>query len=126
MMDTNDGSALQRDRPARTVRDAPTRSYSQETRVRTMTHPLRWDRTTNQPRFELHTHPLRLIHSQLLYPENNRNYVCDIGNHSSRKANFVFNCRQCNFDVCLECVAKPCYGCKTIDCYHNQIRISMV
>ena len=95
------------------------------TKVTTLFHPLRWDTSANRPRYELHNHPLRLIHSQNLYPDCNGNFVCDIGKHQSKKASYVFNCMICSFDVCLDCIAKPCYGCTSKTCKHTQIHVSL-
>ena len=97
-----------------------------KSRVKMISHPLRWNRTLNQPRYEAHIHPLRVVHSQLLYPQNNGNYFCDVGKHSSKKATYVFNCSRCDFDICLGCVSLPCFDCTSNSCIHTQIKIKMV
>ena len=95
-------------------------------KVQVETHPLRWDSATNTPRLEAHKHPLRLIHSKHLYPFNKGEYICDVGRHRCFEAGYVFNCPECEFDICLTCVAEPCLNCTDKTCSHTQIKISMV
>ena len=90
------------------------------------THPLRWDSAANKPRFEAHEHPLRLVNSKDIYPSAEGNYVCDAGRHHCYQAGYVFNCPICQFDICLECVAKPCFTCTKLNCCHTQITMKMV
>ena len=88
------------------------------------THPLRWNKDANEPRFMAHRHPLRLIRSEHLYP--NGCYVCDIDKRQYSEAGYVFNCPVCEFDICLSCVAKPCLTCTEKKCTHTQIKIEMM
>ena len=95
-------------------------------RVKVERHPLRFDRDKNVPRLEAHIHPLRLVHSKYLYPRSNGRYVCDIGNHEFNVSGFVLNCPLCEFDICLECLAQPCFNCKEGECRHTRISVRMV
>ena len=88
------------------------------------THSLRWNKDTNEPRFIAHHHPLRLVHSKHLY--NGGSYICDIDKRRYDEAGYVFNCLICGFDICLCCVAKPCFTCTEKRCNHTQIKIEMV
>ena len=88
------------------------------------THPLRWNKDTNEPRFIAHRHPMRLVHTKHLY--SNGSYICDIDKRRYDEAAYVFNCPVCEFDICLSCVAKPCLTCTEKRCNHTQIKIEMV
>ena len=88
------------------------------------THSLRWNKDTNEPRLIAHHHPLRLVHSKHLY--NGGSYICDIDKRRYDEAGYVFNCLICGFDICLCCVAKPCFTCTEKRCNHTQIKIEMV
>ena len=89
-------------------------------------HPLRFDRDKNTSRLTAHIHPLRLVHSKYLYPRSAGKYVCDIGHHEPGVSGYVFNCPLCEFDICLECVAQPCFNCEKTDCRHTNISIKLV
>ena len=95
-------------------------------RVNVERHPLRFDREKNVPRLEAHPHPLRLVHSKYLYPRCNGRYVCDIGNHESNGSGFVLNCSLCEFDICLNCLAQPCFNCQDGMCHHTHISVKLV
>ena len=99
---------------------------SSRVRFQVETHPLRWDKRTNEPRFEAHQHPLRLIHTKQLYPFTNGRYICDIEQTLHEEPAFVFNCPICEFDICLKCVSKPCLNCTSIHCNHTEIRINLL
>ena len=107
-------------------RDSSASADASRVKVKVESHPLRWDKTSNTPRLVAHRHPLRLIRSEYLYPSSNGSYVCDIGHHRPTKAGYVFNCALCEFDICLECVSKPCFTCTSFNCCHTQITMKMV
>lgn len=99
---------------------------SSSVRVKVESHRLGFDREKNVPRVDAHIHPLRLIHSKYLYPRSGGKYVCDIGHHEPGVSGFVFNCPLCEFDICLYCVALPCFNCTTRECRHTRISIKLV
>ena len=89
-------------------------------------HPLRWNRLTNAPRYTAHKHPLRLVHTDNIYPEFRGRWVCDIHEGGVQPPAYTFHCPICEFDICLACVAQSCFNCSPKDCYHTRIYIDMI
>lgn len=55
-------------------------------------------------RHPIHIHELKVIDTSLTYPETGGNWVCKSCRKQSRPCEVVcHSCRNCNFDVCLEC-----------------------
>ena len=124
MLDKNAISSIICD--GRTLKTDNNMVSSSRVKFQVETHPLRWDTMKNKPRFEAHHHPLRLIHTKHLYPFTNGRYICDIDNKLHEQPAFVFNCPTCEFDICLDCVAKPCLNCTNRHCDHTQIKITLL
>ena len=89
-------------------------------------NPLRWNKHTRSRRHTAHPHPLRLVHTLSIYKTYGGRFMCDIHGGDWQRPTYVFHCPICLFDVCLQCVAKPCSNCSDTECCHTRITIDLL
>ena len=94
--------------------------------LRARRNPLRWNKHTRSPRHTAHPHPLRLVHTSTIYNTFGGRFMCDIHGGEWQRPTYVFHCPICLFDVCLQCVAKPCSNCSEQECCHTRITIDLL